>query len=83
MKRKLDIGSGGGGEDEPSINPWTGKTFSSRYYDILKVRQKLPVFEFKAELERKVRENQVVVVEGETGSGKVSNFLLVVLFVWA
>jgi pre-mRNA-splicing factor ATP-dependent RNA helicase DHX15/PRP43 len=84
MKRKLDLGGGADTSAHDAsyaqgINPWTGKPLSSRYYDILKGRQKLPVAEFKEEIERKVRENQVVVIEGETGSGKttqIPQFLL-------
>ena len=93
-KLDLDIScSGGGGGANPymssvvgshdaslaqGVNPWTGKPLSSRYYEILKGRQKLPVFEFKAELEKKVRDNQVVVVEGETGSGRISILLFTI-----
>jgi pre-mRNA-splicing factor ATP-dependent RNA helicase DHX15/PRP43 len=44
----------------------------------------LPVYEFKADLEKKVMENQILVVEGETGSGKttqIPQFLLPLLAV--
>ena len=67
------------GGDEVEINPWTGVPFSARYYSILEKRQKLPVYQFKDKLIDCVKENQIVVVEGETGSGKttqVSVFLL-------
>lgn len=50
-------------------NPWTLKPYSSRYYEILQKRKQLPVYEFKNALEAAVRDNQVVIVEGETGSG--------------
>jgi HrpA-like RNA helicase len=52
-----------------STNPWTLKPYSSRYYEILQKRKQLPVYEFKNALEAAVRDNQVVIVEGETGSG--------------
>jgi hypothetical protein len=52
-----------------SINPWTQRSYSSKYYEILTKRKQLPVFEFKDALEKAVRDNQVVIVEGETGSG--------------
>ena len=71
MKRKLDIGSGmsaSGGEDD-STNPWTGKPYSSRYYEILAKRKQLPVYEFKDDLQEKAKNHQVIIVEGETGSG--------------
>ena len=63
-------------------NPWTGNPYSSRYYDILRKRQQLPVYEFRDELIAKVRDNQVIIVEGETGSGKttqIPQFLLPLL----
>ena len=53
------------------VNPWTGAPWSRRYYEILEKRQRLPVYEFKEELEDKIRRNQIIVVEGETGSGKL------------
>ena len=58
---------------------WTGRQFSSRYYDILKVRKSLPVYEFRADFLNKVNDNQIVIIEGETGSGKttqIPQFLL-------
>ena len=57
-------------ERSNSTNPWTFKPYSSRYYDILAKRKQLPVYEFKNALEVAVRDNQVVIVEGETGSGQ-------------
>ena len=65
-----------------SINPWTQRSYSSKYYEILAKRKQLPVYEFKDALEKAVRENQVVIVEGETGSGKttqIPQFLLPML----
>jgi pre-mRNA-splicing factor ATP-dependent RNA helicase DHX15/PRP43 len=86
MKRKLDIGSIGGVGGNPkseagvsNVNPWTSLPYSHKYYEILKKREQLPVYQFKADLEEKVRKNQVIVVEGETGSGKttqIPQFLL-------
>lgn len=94
-KRKIDLGqqksSKRGGEledssinnnnagDEETINYWTGHEYSQRYYDILEKRQKLPVYKFKEELISDVENNQVIIVEGETGSGKttqIPQFLL-------
>ena len=66
-------------KDEGDFNVWTGRPFSQRYYSILKTRTKLPVYQFKDDLIKKVMENQCVVVEGETGSGKttqIPQFLL-------
>jgi pre-mRNA-splicing factor ATP-dependent RNA helicase DHX15/PRP43 len=68
----------------PNTNPWTRRNYSSKYYEILTKRKQLPVYEFKDELEQKVKNNQVIIVEGETGSGKttqIPQFLLPMLAV--
>ena len=44
-------------------NPLTGQPFSDNYYKIL---------EFLDTLEQAVDSNQVIIVEGETGSGKTT-----------
>ncbi|OHS98297.1 helicase [Tritrichomonas foetus] len=62
-----------------NINPWTNKPYSERYYDILKQRMQLPVFDFKDELISTIRNNKITIVEGATGSGKttqIPQFLL-------
>lgn len=74
-----DYGSAKRAKDDGDFNPWTGRPYSQRYYSILKTRTKLPVYQFKDDLIKKVMENQCVVVEGETGSGKttqIPQFLL-------
>lgn len=74
-KRRLDL------EAEPSqkkvnvgttINTLTGRPYTQRYYDILEKRKQLPVWEQKADFERYMRENQILVLVGETGSGKTT-----------
>ena len=57
---------------ETSVNPLTHRPFSQRYYSILKTRKSLPVYQFIDELCDNVTKNQVIVVEGETGSGKTT-----------
>lgn len=59
-------------QGRPLVNPLTGKPFSRSYYDIRKQRVKLPVWQYLDDLEEKLDNNQVVVVEGETGSGKTT-----------
>jgi hypothetical protein len=75
-KRKLDLGDIASkmpkGSDD-AINRWTGRPYSARYYSIFETRQKLPVYQFKEELIETVKNNQFVVVEGETGSGAFLN----------
>mmetsp|Transcript_5120 Transcript_5120/g.7744 ORF Transcript_5120/g.7744 Transcript_5120/m.7744 type:complete len:356 (-) Transcript_5120:31-1098(-) len=57
---------------QKSSNIFTGRPFSSQYYSILKVRQTLPVWEQKAEFLETYHKNQVLVLVGETGSGKTT-----------
>jgi HrpA-like RNA helicase len=82
MKRKLELNTFSSQTDSNDFNPWSGNPFSQRYHELLAKRKQLPVYEFKAELQRKVLENQVVIIEGETGSGKttqIPQFVLSVL----
>jgi HrpA-like RNA helicase len=59
-RRRNDLHEGG-------INPWTSRPYTARYHSILETRLKLPVYQFKDQLLKAVDENQIVVVEGETG----------------
>jgi len=86
MKRKIDVGvlpqasASGKAKTEKSsasfsnatINPLTSRPYSEKYFKILQARKKLPVFQFLDELDEKLQNNQVVIVEGETGSGKTT-----------
>jgi pre-mRNA-splicing factor ATP-dependent RNA helicase DHX15/PRP43 len=53
-------------------NPWTGADFSDNYHKILKKRLALPVYLFREQLLETVAAHQIIVVEGETGSGKTT-----------
>jgi len=78
-KRKIDLGdkseqkmSKFSDTQSANVNPYTGLPYSDRYHDLLRKRKTLPVYEFKDEFNKYVRENQVVVLVGETGSGKTT-----------
>jgi len=71
MKRKLDVGSSGS-EAKRGMNPYTNVPYSQKYYDILEKRVGLPVYEHKESVIKTVRENQIIVLVGETGSGKTT-----------
>ena len=82
-KRKIDIDDGSGlkkskfseglgSAANPATNPYTGRPFSQNYYKILEKRVTLPVYEFKEQFQKCVSENQIVVLVGETGSGKTT-----------
>ncbi|KRX06739.1 P-loop containing nucleoside triphosphate hydrolase [Pseudocohnilembus persalinus] len=71
--------SSGQKKNKVNLNPFTQKPYSKKYYDILETRQKLPAFDAKDALFQLVNENQVIILQGETGSGKttqVPQFLL-------
>lgn len=55
-----------------NINPLTNKPYSQNYHTILQTRLRLPVYEARDRLLEAVRDNNVVVLEGETGSGKTT-----------
>jgi pre-mRNA-splicing factor ATP-dependent RNA helicase DHX15/PRP43 len=54
------------------INPLNGKPYSTKYYDILKKRMSLPVWEYKEAFMTTLDKYQVTVLVGETGSGKTT-----------
>lgn len=59
----------------PSIgdnNPFTGRPYSKRFFDILRTRQQLPCYEAREDALKLVRDNQCSVLIGETGSGKTT-----------
>eukprot|EP00698_Gefionella_okellyi_P023437 TRINITY_DN8012_c0_g1_i1.p1 TRINITY_DN8012_c0_g1~~TRINITY_DN8012_c0_g1_i1.p1 ORF type:complete len:726 (+),score=167.50 TRINITY_DN8012_c0_g1_i1:67-2178(+) len=74
-KRKIDlepVSSKFANTAQGTVCPYTGKPYSDRYWDILKKRTQLPVYQFKDEFMQKINENQVIVLVGETGSGKTT-----------
>ncbi|KAK7249857.1 ATP-dependent RNA helicase [Aureococcus anophagefferens] len=75
-KARLDLGgqaamSAYGAPAASGLNPLTMRPWSGRYHSILAKRKELPVFGFLDRL-LDVKNNQTVVVEGETGSGKTT-----------
>ena len=73
-------GNGGGGMNNGSgnnlINGWNGRPFSQRYYEILEKRKTLPVWHQKEEFLSALKKNQVLILVGETGSGKTTQVRL-------
>jgi pre-mRNA-splicing factor ATP-dependent RNA helicase DHX15/PRP43 len=64
---------------ESDINPFTSKPYSKKYYEILEKRRQLPAWETKEKFLKIVSEDQIIVLQGETGSGKttqIPQFLL-------
>ena len=63
----------------PKINKYTQNQFSQNYYSLLEKRKTLPAWEAKANIIKLIKENQIVIIQGETGSGKttqIPQFLL-------
>ncbi|OEL31910.1 putative pre-mRNA-splicing factor ATP-dependent RNA helicase DEAH2 [Dichanthelium oligosanthes] len=56
----------------PTVNRWNGRPYSARYFEILEKRLTLPVWQQKDEFLRALRDNQTLILVGETGSGKTT-----------
>lgn len=54
------------------INPFTNLPHTPRYYEILKKRLQLPVWEYKESFSDIITRHQSFVLVGETGSGKTT-----------
>ncbi|KAH9840703.1 P-loop containing nucleoside triphosphate hydrolase protein [Rhodofomes roseus] len=54
------------------VNPFTKQPHSAQYKKILETRKKLPVFAQMSEFLRMFSDNQIIVMVGETGSGKTT-----------
>lgn len=54
------------------INPFTNLPHTPRYYEILKKRLQLPVWEYKERFHEILTRHQSFVLVGETGSGKTT-----------
>jgi pre-mRNA-splicing factor ATP-dependent RNA helicase DHX15/PRP43 len=55
-----------------TVNPYTGRPYSQRYYEILEKRRTLPVWLQKQEFLDILAKNQTMILVGETGSGKTT-----------
>ena len=57
---------------QQQINPFTNLPHTPRFYDILKKRLQLPVWEYKETFNDVLLRHQSFVLVGETGSGKTT-----------
>ncbi|OLY78236.1 putative pre-mRNA-splicing factor ATP-dependent RNA helicase prp43 [Smittium mucronatum] len=58
--------------ENASTNFFTGNPYTKQYKDILKKRIQLPVFKKRAEFLNLIHNNQILILVGETGSGKTT-----------
>ncbi len=61
-----------GNENGNAVNPLNNRPYSDHYYRILEDRKKLPIYEARSDVLNALKSNQVIVLEGETGSGKTT-----------
>ncbi|KAM7497174.1 hypothetical protein LguiA_021588 [Lonicera macranthoides] len=54
------------------VNRWNGRPYSQRFYEILEVRKNLPAWHQKEEFLKVLKQNQTLILVGETGSGKTT-----------
>ncbi|ORM40288.1 putative pre-mRNA-splicing factor ATP-dependent RNA helicase DEAH2 [Babesia sp. Xinjiang] len=59
-------------EVEPGINRYTKLPYSQQYYTILETRRQLPAWSARKNFIKLLRRNQVLILVGETGSGKTT-----------
>ncbi|KAI9846552.1 MAG: DEAH-box ATP-dependent RNA helicase prp43 [Thelocarpon superellum] len=66
-------------EDGPS-NPFNGQSLSKQYFNILHTRRNLPVHQQREEFLQMYQKTQILVLVGETGSGKTTQIPQFVLY---
>jgi pre-mRNA-splicing factor ATP-dependent RNA helicase DHX15/PRP43 len=54
------------------INKYTGRPFSAKFWSILEKRRTLPVWDYYNKFMETVKSHSVMVLVGETGSGKTT-----------
>eukprot|EP01083_Nonionella_stella_P011583 32863_1 len=55
-----------------AMHPLTNLPYTAHYYDLLRTRKKLPIWEQRHEFIQIFKKNRVTVLVGETGSGKTT-----------
>ena len=66
-------------KNSSKVNKFTNKEYSENYYKLLKKRKTLPVWSSQKQILDLVEKNPILIIQGETGSGKttqIPQFLL-------
>ena len=71
-KKKKQKTAEGENDGAAGVNPWTGRPYTPKYYEILKKRKDLPVWQQQQEFTETLSKNQTLILVGETGSGKTT-----------
>lgn len=75
-KRKLDLadepGPSGYGAAGGGINPFTGRPYTQRYFDIMAKRVDLPVWQAKEDFVKMINEHQTTILVGEWAANSIS-----------
>jgi pre-mRNA-splicing factor ATP-dependent RNA helicase DHX15/PRP43 len=58
--------------EDAETNLYTGRPFTQKYRDILVKRRQLPVHKQRDEFLELLHKNQIIILVGETGSGKTT-----------
>lgn len=69
---KVNGAMNGGNAAIPTVNRWNGRPYSQRFFEILEKRKSLPVWQQKEEFLQVHKDNQILILVGETGSGKTT-----------
>ena len=71
-KKKKQKTAEGVDDGAAGVNPWTGRPYTPKYYEILSKRKGLPVWQQQKEFTETLAKNQTLILVGETGSGKTT-----------
>ncbi len=63
-------------EEVPKFNIYNSRPYSDRFREILKKRLQLPVWEYRNDFMVTAFKHQVIVLVGETGSGKTTQVII-------
>ena len=62
----------GSAVEPPHTNRYTGRPYTTKYFEILEKRRELPVWQQREEFAQMLNRHQTLVLVGETGSGKTT-----------